>query len=91
MIPGVVIDRDWLRDVCNDDRKGFLLIHEGDDIIEYDDISTTLHVVEDERDGKHYGIMVVRQGNYEDPVWTYEFLGEYERREVTTFKWVEKK
>lgn len=90
MLHGEDITRDFLRDVCNDDRSGWSLIHEGDDVVEYDDIVTTLHVIEHELSGMQYGILVVRQGNHEDPVWSYEFLGEYEQREVTTYSWVKK-
>jgi hypothetical protein len=82
---------DWfLRAATSDDHPDFDVMHEGDDIVEYDDVVTTLHVIEHRATGKQYGVDVTRRGSY-DYEWSYQFLGEYEQREVTTTEWLAKK
>ena len=81
-------DRYLLRALSSDDHDEFEVIHEGDDVVEYDDIVLTLIVTEHKATGVTYGIQVIRQGNYEDPVWEYEFLGVMKQKEVITIEWV---
>lgn len=84
-------DKWFLRSATGDDHPDFDLIHEGDGVIDYNDVVVTLHVIEHKASGKQYGVDVIREGNEYEPNWSYNFLGEYEQREIVKTVWIEKK